>query len=297
MWDLILNPMVTLMAALYALMGNSVILSIVVLTLIIRMLMYPLLSRGQRNARKMAEAQAKLKPEMKKLEEKYKDDREALSRAQMELMSKHGINPLGGCLPMLVQFPIFIALYQTISFALASTPYQLVDLSERLLISGLAELIPLQNTWLGMNLAEPPAPPANPLYALVFPVLVMITTYIQFKVSQAQTQPATQTSDDDQDSSVSQAQAMTKSMGTIMPIMFGFISYTLSVGLSIYFITGNLIGIVQYSPIGKRVLDRIFMQPEDEEEDERKKKKREDESKKLSAKGKKSSGKKSSKKA
>ena len=65
--------------------------------------------------------------------------------------------------------------------------------------------------------------------------------------------------DDDGGSPVGgQAAAMTKSMTTIMPIMFGAFSLSFSVGLSIYFVTSNLIGIVQYSPQGRKLLDRVF---------------------------------------
>ena len=65
--------------------------------------------------------------------------------------------------------------------------------------------------------------------------------------------------DDDKGSGVGgQAQAMTKSMTTIMPIMFGAFSLSFSVGLSIYFVTSNLIGVVQYSPQGRQFLDKIF---------------------------------------
>lgn len=248
MWDFIINPMVTLLALMYSVLANNVILSIVVLTIIIRVLMYPLTAQQQKSAKQMQDMQ----PELKKLQEKYKDDREKLAQAQMELYKKYGVNPLAGCFPLLLQFPIFIALYQAIFFALAATPFQLVDLSERLLIPSLANLIPMQNVWLGMHLTEPPSPPLNPTYALIMPLLVMVTTYIQFKMTSAQT--ATPPSDDGQPN---QAQAMSQQMGTIMPIMFGFISLSLSVGLSIYFITSNLVGILQYSPIGKSLLDRL----------------------------------------
>jgi YidC/Oxa1 family membrane protein insertase len=250
MWDFIINPMTTLLILTYSFLGHNVILSIVVLTVILRVVMYPIFAQQQNSAKKMQEVQ----PRLKKLQEKYKDDKEKLAQAQMELYKEAGINPLGGCLPMLIQFPVFIALYQAIFFALAATPFQLVDLSERLMIPNLANLIPLQNVWLGMRLTEPPSPPGNPTYALILPALVMATTYIQFKFTSAQTN--TQPADDD--GKPNQAQAMTQSMGTIMPIMFGMISLSLSVGLSIYFITSNLVGIAQYSPPGKRILDQIF---------------------------------------
>jgi YidC/Oxa1 family membrane protein insertase len=249
MWDFIINPMTTLLILMYSFLGNNVVLSITILTVLLRVVMYPIFAQQQNSAKKMQEVQ----PRLKKIQEKYKDDKEKLAQAQMELYKEAGINPLGGCLPMLIQFPVFIALYQAIFFALAATPFQLVDLSGRLMIPSLSALIPLQNTWLGMRLTEPPSPPLNPTYALIMPALVMVTTYIQFKMTSAQT--AAPASDDGQPN---QAQAMTQSMGTVMPIMFGMISLSLSVGLSIYFIVSNLVGIAQYSPIGKQLLDRVF---------------------------------------
>lgn len=250
MWDLILNPFVTLMALLYSALSNNIVLAIVVFTILTRIAMYPLFARQQRSTKQMQE----LQPQLKKLQEKYKNDREKLAQEQMELYRKHGINPLGGCLLLLIQFPIFIGVYQAINFALASSPYQLVDLSQRLLVPDLARLIPIENTWLGMNLTLPPT--VNPTYALVLPLLVMVTTWLQTKMTLPQTKPA----EGEQPSQPDQAQAMTQSMTTVMPLMFGMFALSFSVGLSIYFIVSNVVGIVQYSPIGKRLLDRLFGQ-------------------------------------
>lgn len=245
MWDLIINPFVTALTWLYSVFNNNIVLAIVVFTVVIRILTLPLIVRQQQSTVKMQE----LQPQLKKLQEKYKDDREKLAQAQMELYREGGVNPLGGCFPLLIQFPIIIALYQAIYFALASTPYQLVDLAERLITPGLASLIPLQNMWLGMNLTQPPTPPVNPVYALVLPLLVMATTYFQSKMAM----PPNMDSDPN-----NQAAAMTRSMTTIMPIMFGMFALSFSVGLSIYFIVGNVLGILQYSAPGKRVIERIF---------------------------------------
>lgn len=275
MWDLIINPFVTLLTWFYSVLNQDIVLAIVVLTVIIRFLTYPLLARQQESSRKMQQ----LQPQLKKLQEKHKNDREKLSEAQMKLYKEHGVNPVGGCLPLLIQFPILIGLYQAIFFALAATPFQLVDLPERLLIPGLDHLIPIQRIWLGMDLTLPPT--TNPTYALVLPLLVLVTTWAQSKLTMSMSKQ--NKSDDDKDGSddtsvAGQAQAMTQSMTTIMPLMFGFFSLSFSVGLSIYFVTSNLVGIVQYSPQGRAVLDKIFssnkseadviVDSKDEEEDE-----------------------------
>lgn len=265
MWDLILNPFVTILAWLYAALNQDIVLAIVVLTVIIRFLTYPLLAKQQESSRKMQQIQ----PQLKKLQEKYKNDKEKLSQAQMKLYKENKVNPVGGCFPMVIQFPILIGLYQAIFFALAATPFQLVDLSERLLIPGLDSLIPLQRMWtpipqlsdllpaLDLTLA----PTENPHYSLILPLLVLVTTWAQQKLTMATTGQKTSKKDDDDDDdgkpAGGQAQMM-KSMTTIMPIMFGFFSLSFSVGLSIYFVASNLIGIVQYSPQGRNVLDKLF---------------------------------------
>jgi YidC/Oxa1 family membrane protein insertase len=238
MWDLIINPFTTILTFLYAIFGNNIVLAIVVFTILIRLLTYPLTMQQQQSSKAMQE----LQPELKKLQEKYKDDKEKLSQAQMELYKEHGINPLGGCLPMFIQLPILLALYQAIIQSLAGTPFQLIDLSGRLLIPGLDTLVPLNNTWLGMNLSLPPG--NNPTIAYILPLLVLATTWFQSKMTMPSTPPA----EDDKDNPT---QGMTQSMTTIMPLMFGFFSLQFSTGLSIYFIVGNIVGIVQYGMMGK----------------------------------------------
>jgi YidC/Oxa1 family membrane protein insertase len=179
-----------------------------------------------------------LQPELKKLQDKHKNDREKLAQEQMRLYREHGVNPIGGCLPLIIQLPIWIGLYQAINHALAATPLQLIDLSGRFLVSGLDKLVPLNNVVLGIDLTQ--APTANPQIALILPVLVLITSYVQSKMI-TPPQPASN------DGQPNQAAAMTQSMTTIMPVMMGMFSLSFSVGLSIYFIVSNLISIVQYS--------------------------------------------------
>lgn len=242
MWDLILNPFITLLTLLYSILGQNVVLAIVVFTVLIRIALLPLTAQQQRSTKRMQE----LQPELKKLQDKYKNDREKLAQEQMALYKEHGVNPFGGCLPLLIQFPILIGLYQAIIHALAATPFQLIDLSGRFLIPGLDGLVPLNNMFLGLDLTK--APTANPTWALIFPVLVLVTTWAQSKLTIPQTPPS-------DDGKPNQAQAMTQSMTTMMPLMFGFFSLSFSVGLSVYFVVSNLIGILQYSMMGQSKLN------------------------------------------
>ena len=146
---------------------------------------------------------------------------------------------MGGCLPLLIQFPILIGLYQAIIQVLGATPLQLMDLSGRILIPGLDTLIPLQNHFLWLNLVQP-----DPYYVL--PILVLVTTWLQQRLLMP---PST--------GDGGQAAAMTRSMSTVMPIMFFFFSLSFASGLSIYFVVSNLIGIVQYSLMGKASLSNL----------------------------------------
>lgn len=234
MWDLILNPFITVLTLLYSIFGNSPAAAIILFTILVRVIMQPLNAQQMRSSKAMQE----LQPELKKLQDKYKNDREKLAQEQMRLYKEKGINPLGGCLPLIIQLPIWIGLYQAINHALAATPLQLLDLSGRFLVSGLDKLVPLNNIWLGMDLTQ--APTANPAYALVLPALVLVTSYFQSKMITPQSPPS-------EDGQPSQAQAMSQSMTTIMPLMMGFFSLSFSVGLSIYFIVSNVISIIQYS--------------------------------------------------
>ena len=234
MWDLILNPFITVISLLYSFFGNNAVVAIILFTILVRLIMYPLNAQQMRSSKAMQE----LQPEMKKMQDKYKNDREKLAQEQMRLYREHGVNPLGGCLPLLIQFPIWIGLYQAINHALAATPLQLIDLSGRFLVSGLDRLVPLNNVFLGIDLTQ--APTANPTYALVLPVLVLATSWLQSKMITPPAQPS-------EDGKPNQAQAMTQSMTTVMPIMMGMFSLSFSVGLSIYFIVSNVVSIIQYS--------------------------------------------------
>jgi YidC/Oxa1 family membrane protein insertase len=247
--DLILNPFVTLLTFLYSVLGNNMVLAIVVFTIIVRLLMYPLTAQQLRSSKAMQ----KLQPELKALQEKYKNDREKLAQEQMRMYREYGINPLGGCLPLLIQLPIFLALYQAIIHVLAAYPTQLIDLSGRLLIPGLERSIPLNNMWLGMNLTQPPnlGDGTGAIIGIGLVVLVVVTTYIQFKVTMP---PPTPTDD----GKPNQAQAMTQSMATIMPLMYGFFALSFSVGISIYFIVSNLAGIAQYALMGQANFGNLF---------------------------------------
>lgn len=235
MLDIIVNPFITILLFLYRILGGNVVLTIIVFTILVRLVTYPLTIKSQRSSKVMQE----LQPELKKLQEKYKNDRERLAQAQWALYREYGVNPLAGCLPLLIQLPILLGLYRAIVTTLAATPLELLNLSGRLWLPDLSNVVPLQNKFLWLNLAVP-----DPLYLL--PVLVVVTTWLQQKLLM----PATPTGSSG-DKSADQASQISRQMMMIMPLMFGFFSLSFASGLSIYFIGSNLIGIGQYALQGQ----------------------------------------------
>jgi YidC/Oxa1 family membrane protein insertase len=240
MWDtLILNPMTNLLLLLYQFLFNNFALAVAVFTLITRLITLPFTLKQQRSAKAMQE----LQPELEKLKKKYANDKEKLAQEQMELYRKYNMNPLGGCLPLLLTFPIMIGLYQAIIAALAATPLQLLELSQRFyaFLPRLTQLIPLNNQWLGINLGQPPGG-SQPWYAYALILLVVATGYWQQKIMT----PASSSGQSD-----NQMAGMSQSMMYTMPLMFGFFALSFAAGLSIYFIISNLVGVLQYWGLNK----------------------------------------------
>ena len=221
MWDVvIIRPILNLLLLLYKYLGNETIIAVALVTLVLRLLVTPLMLKQQRAARKQQE----LRPKLMEIQKKYKDDPQKL----MEEQRKLGINPLGGCLPSLIQLPLMIGLYQAIIRALASTPLQLLELPKDIYrwIPSFSSLIPLKSQFLWLDLALP-----DPLFIL--PILVVATSWFYQKLI---TPPALD----------AQAEAMNKQMTLMMPLMMGFFSLTYASGLAIYFLISNLVGILQY---------------------------------------------------
>lgn len=104
----LIQPLTTILFFLYNLLGRNLGLAIIALTVVLRFLLFPL----SLPALKSAKAQRELKPKLDKLKKKYKDDRQKLAQAQMELFRQAGVNPFAGCLPQLLQLLVLIALYQ-----------------------------------------------------------------------------------------------------------------------------------------------------------------------------------------
>jgi YidC/Oxa1 family membrane protein insertase len=224
----ILRPMLNALLWLYTLLGGQFWLAIVIFTVVVRVAMTPLMLPQQRSAKKMQEIQ----PKLQELQKKYAKDREKLAQEQMKLYREAGVSPLGGCLPMLIQFPIWIGLYQSIIQALGHQPLQLLALAGNIygFLDGIWSQVPLNRYFLGMDLSLTPQQMGGLTFAL--PILVAFTAWLQSRMT---TLPG---------GGDGQAASMNQSMTLMMPLMFGFFSLNFSTGLSFYFVVSNVIGIV-----------------------------------------------------
>lgn len=244
-WNDFITIFVNVLIWIYDVVGNNFGLAIILFTILIRIVTWPLNAQQMKGAAAMQELQND--KEWQAIQKKYAKDKEKLAQEQMRIQREKGINPFASCLPTLIQFPVIIALYQSITRALGSTPLDLLKLS-RSLYSFLdtSNLIPLNSKFLWMNLGHPegiPLPFDISFLPYGFPLLAIIvalTTYIQSKL----TMPAAANPND-------QSAAMGNMMSVYMPLMLGYFALTFPSGLSVYFITSNVLGIVQYALQGK----------------------------------------------
>jgi len=230
-WDKLIQGFVIALIWLYQVLGStewSLVLSITVLTIAVRLITVPFTVPSQQSMKKNSAKMQALQPELDKIKQKYAKEPQQLQKAQLELYQKHNINPvssMAGCLPMLIQLPIIWAFYQSISRALANQPGQMLALTRYLsAVPRFVSLVPLPSRWLIFDLARPDM--------ILLPLLVAGSTWLQQKLTMPN-QP--QASDP-------QAAQMQQSMSVTMPLMFGFFAMQMPAGLSIYFIVSNLIG-------------------------------------------------------
>ncbi|MCX5769813.1 MAG: membrane protein insertase YidC [Candidatus Hydrogenedentes bacterium] len=192
-------------------------LAIIFLTIVVRMAMFPLTLKSMKSMKKMQ----LLGPELEQLKEKYPDNQQELQKKMMEMYRERGVNPLGGCLPMLLQLPVFIALYRMLWYAYelrgAHFFLWMTDLSQPDHLFHLPQLANLP--FIGMF-----------EYINVLPFLMALAMVVSQKVTPA-TGPATN--------------PQQKLMMNIMPVFFSFICYNVASGLNLYILTSTVLGMLQ----------------------------------------------------
>jgi YidC/Oxa1 family membrane protein insertase len=200
------------------------------LTLTVMAVLTPLTWKSTRS---MLEMQ-RLQPEIKKLQQQHKNDRQKLNEEMMAFYKEHKVNPVAGCLPMLLQAPVLIVMYQVIQ-GLTKTPEpKYLEKGTRLY----QDLVADKGTMVdfGVDLARraneshPTLGKALPYFILV--ALVVVAQYVQTKQMQGRNSSAA-------------ANPQMQMMQKVLPIFFGFISFTIAAGVNVYFLVSALFRIGQ----------------------------------------------------
>ncbi|NJC33119.1 YidC/Oxa1 family membrane protein insertase [Sphingomonas jejuensis] len=207
-------PIFFLLSWLFALVGNFGV-AIILLTCVVRGLMFPI---AQRQFASMAAMRA-LQPKLKQLQERHKDDKQKLQTEMLALYKREKVNPLAGCLPILLQIPVFYALYKVLmlTIEMRHQPFALW-------IRDLSAPDPL--TPLNLFGLLPFTPPTF-LAIGVLPILLGITMYLQFKLNPTPPDPVQQ------------------QVFSIMPWIFMFIMAPFAAGLQLYWVMSNVLTIAQ----------------------------------------------------
>ena len=220
--------------------------SIMFLTILIRVLVWPFMASQMKSMKKMAE----LKPHLDHLKIKHKEDKQALASAQMALYKEHGVNPAGGCLPAVIQIPVFIALYQSINDILPGASGHVDRINLLLYFPQLKLPSALDPYFLGVNLGFKPSEfSSHGVFLLLIPFLTAVLTFAQSKMALPK---AVKVYPADSKKEVKEKESVEESMGQVqsqmvymMPLMIGYFAFNFPIGLAIYWNTYTILGIIQ----------------------------------------------------
>lgn len=232
--------------------------SIILMTILIRLILYPLMQKQMVSMREMQ----KIQPLMKEVQERYKNNKEKLNQELMKLYKEHKVNPMGGCLPLLIQMPILILLFQVLRvfdykdkltgdivggflWIHNQVPEIVKGLLTGKIIGGLAaseRLIPLGKINV---ITELPPGIFGIQYLGIMPFLIGVSMFYQQKMT-----TAPPTTPGKEGGSAEQTQKM---MTIMMPLLIAFMSFTLPSGLTLYWLVSTLLGIGQQYFINKKI--------------------------------------------
>ena len=192
--------------AIYGVVGNYGI-AIIIVTILMRIIVFPLTLKQEKSMKKMRD----LQPELDKIKEKYKDSPQEYQQKTAELYRENGVNPLGGCLPLLIQMPIFVALYWAFS----------------------GNAIPADAKFLWFTLKQPDRLFMMGNFAFnLLPILNVGVTYIQQKIMASAT-------------SGQESNQQMQTMLYMMPIMMLFIFYRMPSGVTLYYLVSGALALLQ----------------------------------------------------
>lgn len=217
---LITQPFYNLLVFVTNIFHGHVAWAVIVLTILVKIILFPLAKK----AYKAQIAQKKLAPELEKIRKEF-PDKQVQAQKTMELYKQTGSNPFSGCLPILIQLPIIIGIYQVF--------FKGIEAQLPLLYSGMSAPMQVIYQFLGMNLQ---------VKSIILAVLAGLTQYIQIHLSPAMKQSGPV---DQSDNQAVMMASMNSSMKYTMPIVMVVIGMTLPGALALYFVVTNIVTIIQ----------------------------------------------------
>lgn len=251
------NPIINLLALYHYLFAIANIpgtlgFSIVALTVTIRLLLHPFFKQQMDSAKKMQD----IKPHIDNLSKKHKGDAKKIQEEQMRLYQEAGINPASGCLFMIIQIPVFLALYQTLQqFFVADTTKVIVSLN-KILYFPFLHFKTLDAWFLGLNLAATPQQMKS-IFAYLIPIVTGILQYFQtVSTTAGMMQPSTSAKatvgnakdgkKDEKSTGDDFQKAMNTQMKYVFPLMIGWFAFSMPIGLALYWNIFSIFSIIQY---------------------------------------------------
>lgn len=216
------QPILNLLVGLYDILFNDFGLAILALTVLVRGLLWPLTHKSLANQKAMLDIQ----PKIKEIQAKYKDNKEEQAKAMMAVYAEHKVSPFSSCLPLLVQLPLFIALYQVLSAGLKSQG-----------LNGLYAFVPNPGTISTLSLGFLDLSHRS----IVLAILAAGAQFVQAKMMSRKDPAVHKDESKDEDTMA----IMNKQMLYMMPAMTLFIGWNLPAGLTLYWLLTNLAMILQ----------------------------------------------------
>lgn len=247
---ILVNPIINILVAIYKLLylvnvPYALGFSIIGLTIIIRLILYPLTHSQLKASKKMQE----LSPHLSKLKDKHKNDAKMLQQETMRLYKEHGVNPAAGCLPVLVQLPVIWALYSVLQHVVNLNSQELLKYINGVVFPPLKLNSAWDTSFFGIPLGQNPGQLINIMPLII--LIPIITGVLQFVQSKMMIPPKTddgkikEKQKKDDFATVFQTQSV-----FVFPVMIGFFSYGFPLGLSLYWNTFSIFGIIQQYQIG-----------------------------------------------
>lgn len=269
MIDAIASLLGTVIRFIYNIVGENYGLSIIIFAIVTKFILFPVNLKQSKSMEEMK----KISPMEQEIKKKYKGDKEKIALETQKLYSEHKINPLGGCLPALIQLPIIIAMFYIVKQPLTYikqmpkkeiAPYvqEMMNTKDKIsntdlrnyeiLVASKNKLLDMK--FLGINFGDIPSNVFNKkienkpsYYTLIVPVISLVLSIIQTKM----TLKSSNMTDEQKEQQ--------KTLNTMMPLLSAYISYIMPLALGVYWLVGNVCQIVIQQIINKIIKDKKIM--------------------------------------